>query len=132
MNNAIVEYFEALERLKVGKPNRVPKNTRITNDSVSLEAGRGKGSIKKSRPAFAALIEAIDAAATIQAQLEPDGDDRVEKLRTSALRYREELESALAREVSLLLEVYNLKKELAALTGGNVLPLRPKPDASTS
>lgn len=45
----LAEYFAALERLKAGKPRIVPKGSRITNDAISLEAGRGKGSIKKSR-----------------------------------------------------------------------------------
>jgi hypothetical protein len=50
------KYFAALERLKArGEP--------ISNDAVALEAGSGRGSIKKSRPAYAELIAAIDAAA---------------------------------------------------------------------
>ena len=42
MPDILKDYFEALERLKKGKPTNVPKGTRITNDSVSLEAGRKK------------------------------------------------------------------------------------------
>jgi hypothetical protein len=60
MADILKEYFAALGRLKEGKPVNVPKGTRITNDSVSLEAGRKKGTIKKSRPIFSDLIEAID------------------------------------------------------------------------
>ena len=61
--SAIADYEEALERLKTGKPIRVAVGTRITNDAVSLEAGRGKGTIKKSRASFAKLILEIEAAA---------------------------------------------------------------------
>mgnify|MGYP000194508144 CR=1 FL=1 len=68
MPDILKDYFEALERLKKGKPTNVPKGTRITNDSVSLEAGRKKGTIKKSRPIFSDLIEAIDAAAKAEAK----------------------------------------------------------------
>jgi hypothetical protein len=52
MSNVLSEYFEALERLTKGRPVNVPKGSKITNDSVSLEAGRKKGTIKKSRPIF--------------------------------------------------------------------------------
>lgn len=60
MSEMLKDYFEALERLKSGKPVIMPKGTKITNDSVSLEAGRKKGTIKKSRQIFAELIKAID------------------------------------------------------------------------
>ncbi|MBS1131994.1 MAG: hypothetical protein H6R16_2996 [Proteobacteria bacterium] len=119
------DYFEALLRLKSGKSLRVPKNTKITNDAVALEAGRGKGSIKKSRPIFADLIQAIDAAATEQRKGEGLQKERLDKAKKSANYYRCELEAALAREISLLYELYQMKKELARLTGANVLPLRP-------
>ena len=120
----VVDYFSALERLVAGKPTRVPKDTRITNDAVALEAGRGKGSIKKSRPVFEKLIEAIEQAAAQQAAgLNPD-KERLDKAKTTAADYRQQLEAALAREVSLLKEVYELRKQLAQLTNGRVLPIR--------
>jgi hypothetical protein len=50
------KYYAALQRLKLrGAP--------ISNDAVSLEAGSGRGSIKRSRPAYAELIVAIELAA---------------------------------------------------------------------
>lgn len=118
------DYFAALERLKQGRPNTVPKGMRITNDAVALEAGRGKGSIKKSRPIFYALIQAIDEAATAQSHPKYVEKERLRKAKESAEQYRRDLEAALAREVSLLREVYALKKQLSKLTGGKVLPLR--------
>lgn len=119
----VVEYFSALERLVAGKPMRVPKDTRITNDAVALEAGRGKGSIKKSRSVFAKLIEAIEQAAAQQASSNTE-KERLDKAKTSAADYRRQLEAALAREVSLLKEVYELRRQLAQLTNGKVLPIR--------
>ena len=116
------DYLAALDRLKRGRPARVAKGTKITNDAVALEAGRGKGSIKKSRPVFTSLIAAIAAAAG-----ETDDVDQqrlLAKAKTSAFKYREDLEAALGRELSLLHELYSVKKQLAALTGSNVLPLR--------
>ena len=117
-------YFSALERLKNGAPSIVPKGIKITNDSVALEAGRGKGSIKKSRPVFADLILAIDAAA--KEQTNPKNEQKVQltKVKAKSDQYRIELDACLAREISLLHELYETKKVLAKLTGGKVLPLR--------
>lgn len=124
MSNALTEYFDALERLVAGKPKVVAPGSKITNDAVALEAGRGKGSIKKSRDIFADLIVAIDQAAEAQAKAANPDKERLMKLKASAEDYREKWETALGREICLLREVYELKKQLAALTGGNVLPIR--------
>lgn len=129
MTGSITEYFEALERLRSNRPTRVPKNTKITNDAVSIEAGRGKGSIKKSRPIFRSLIDAIDEAAAGQSKSNDISSQKLVKAKSSAAQFREMLDAALAREVSLLRELYAVKKQLAALTGGNVLPIR---EASSS
>jgi len=118
------DYFLALERLKKGHPNIVPKGTKITNDAVALEAGRGKGSIKKSRPSFIKLIQAIDDAAMEQAKPKNEQRDRMNIIKATSDNYRRELEAAFAREISLLHELYDVKKKLSRLTGDKVLPLR--------
>ena len=59
MNGILKDYYDALERLKINKPINVPVGTKITNDAVSLEAGRKKGTIKRSREVFTELIEEI-------------------------------------------------------------------------
>lgn len=125
MAGALDEYFAALERLKARKPLNVPVGTRITNDAVALEAGRGKGSIKKSRPVFAQLIAAIDQAAEEQAAGTNRVRERLARTKDAAADCRRQLEAALSREVSLLREVYALKRQLAKLTGAAVIPLRP-------
>lgn len=126
MTNSLIDYWDALERLKRNKPERTARGAKITNDTVSLEAGRGKGSIKKSRDGFSALILAIDEAAATQAAAENVDQVKLDKAKASATNYRAEWEAAVSRELSLVHEVYSLKKQLAALTGGNVLPLRPQ------
>jgi uncharacterized protein YicC (UPF0701 family) len=118
------EYFAALERLKTGNPKIVRKGTRITNDSVSMEAGRGKGSIKKSRDTFADLISSITLAAAEQSSPKIEQKERLARTRSMAAQYQCDLEAALAREVSLLKELYDIRKELARLTGDNVVPIR--------
>lgn len=125
MTQPLEDYFEALARLRSGQPIHVPKGVKITNDSVALEAGRGKGSIKKSRAVFSDLIQAIDAAAEEQAKGSNQQKEKLDKAKSTAEQYRRDLEAALARELSLLYELYEVKKRLAKLTGENVLPLRP-------
>ena len=120
------EYFAALERLKQGRPAIVPKGVNISNDAVAFEAGRGKGSIKKSRPVFADLIRAIDAAVREQRQPKNEHQARIDQARRAANQYRRELEASLAREISLLHELYAVRKKLSRLTGEAVLPLRGK------
>jgi DNA primase large subunit len=120
------EYFAALERIKTGRPEIVPKGIRITNDAVALEAGRGKGSIKKSREVFADLIRAIEHSAIEQIKPKNEQKERMNRVKSTADQLRRDLEASLAREISLLHELYMTKKELAKLTGGKVLPIRGK------
>lgn len=122
--NTLSEYFDALERIKTGKSLHVSKYIKITNDAVAVEAGRKKGSIKKSRSIFADLIAAIDLAATEQAKQNDTQTESLKRIKEKAEQYRRELEAALAREVSLLYELYETKKQLAKITGAKVLPLR--------
>lgn len=120
MSEAMIDYFAALERLSKRK------GARINNDTVAVEAGRKKGSIKKSRPQFAELIEAIDAANAVSERPKLEVTDRLERAKGDAKRLRAQLDESLARELSLLRQVFTLRKELTALRGGNVLPLQPR------
>lgn len=123
MSEFLGEYFEALERLKLGKPLHVFVGKKISNDSVALEAGRSKGAIKKSRSIFADLIVAIEVAAKEQKVL-PIDQRKVLKLQDEVNTLRKDLEGALGREMSLLYENYQLKKQLNTLNGVNVIPIR--------
>lgn len=107
---AVDDYYQALERLIKNTPVRVPKGSKISNDSVALEAGRGRGCIKKSRPQFFDLIEAIRLAAEKQSLISVD---EKQSLREVALKYRDLYEAALVREVSLLAELTKLRADLA-------------------
>jgi|SRR5471030_1726906 len=126
MKTVLDDYFAALNRLKMRRPTRVSASMRISNDSVALEAGRGKGSIKKSRPMFVELIAAIDEAAIEQAAPVERKRELLLRTKESAADYRLQYEAALARELSLLREIYALKQQLAGLTGAGVYPLRGK------
>ena len=123
MSEALVEYFEALERLKVNKPIRIDIGTKISNDSVALEAGRSKGAIKKSRLIFADLIVAINSAAKGQ-NVTPFDQRKLLKIQEELKTVREDLEKAFGREISLLYENYQLKKQLHTINEANIIPIR--------
>ncbi|SFU86411.1 hypothetical protein SAMN04489707_10282 [Paenacidovorax caeni] len=106
------KYFEALERLKSRKEP-------INNDAVAKEAGSGKGSIKKSRPGYAALIAAIEQAAAEQKQVKA-ATDPTPQLRQQLALVQQRLDSALEREVCLLDEVYHLREENRQLKQGRL------------
>ena len=124
MNNSLNDYFEALERLKKNQSKIVLAGTKITNDAVALEAGRQKGSIKKSRAVFHDLILAIEAASIEQAKLLNQPNEKFEKIKNDSAYYKKAWEESLAREVSLLNEVFELRKQLSKLTGINVFPIK--------
>lgn len=128
MPDILKDYFEALERLKRGKTINVPKGTKITNNSVSLEAGRKKGTIKKSRPVFSDLIEAINTAATADGKPQDEMRERLEQAKAEAAKYRVLWEEALAREVSLVKELWDSReawvKEREAMISGKITPIR--------
>jgi hypothetical protein len=118
--SALVEYFEALERLKKGTPLIVPKNTKISKDSVSLEAGRQKGTIKKSRPIFKQLIDAIDEAAMEQQLPALTEREKLNKVKTKLENYRALYEAAVAREIMLVRRIYELEAYISESTNSNV------------
>ena len=113
--NVIDEYYAALERLKANKPTVLPKGSAINNDTVALEAGRKRGSIKKSR--HAALIEAIEQAAQAAGQnvLSPAQQIEQAKIKTKAVKsdyeqLKEDYEKLLEKCNSLLLENFGLRQ----------------------
>lgn len=130
MSSSMAEYFEALDRLNKGANKVVPKGTRITNDSVALEAGRGKGSIKKSRPVFTALIAAIEAAASEQAQPINDAKSKLKAAKEDTARYKAMWLQTLSREQSLVKQLWDERmewtKKEAELTGEKVTSIHAK------
>lgn len=127
MSDSLKRYFEALERLKSGKPIHLKRGSRITNDSVSLEAGRKKGSIKRSRPVFSELIQAIEAASKVESASKDNFQVRLDEAKSNAALYRALWEESLAREVSLFKQLWDEReawaKEREAITCGKVTPI---------
>lgn len=117
MNDSLAHYWDALDRLK-------KKKAKINNDTVAIEAGRKKGSIKKSRAQFADLIAAIDRANADAVAPEQAASRKLADAKEDSKNLQARLDAAHARELSLLQEVFQLRKELAQLRGGNIIPIR--------
>ncbi len=116
MSDALKEYFAALKRLQ-------DRGENITNDAVSIEAGRGKGTIKPSRPVFKDLIAAIDNAKKAEASEEDGLRASVKKLKDEVKDLNRRLNDSLGREISLIRQLRNLKVELREVRGGAVVPI---------
>lgn len=131
MSEILKNYWDALDRLKAGKTVRVAKGTKIHQASVSLEAGRERGSIKNSRPVFKDLIEAIDTAAKAQEKPIDDLRGQLDQAKAEAGKYRILWEEALAREVSLVTELWakreTWEEEQETLSGKVTQFQKPKP-----
>ena len=119
--SALNEYYAALERLKVNKPNLLPKGSAINNDTIALEAGRKRGSIKKSR--HAVLVAAIELAAKEAGQHEITPLQHVEKaknkikaVKSDYEQLKQDYEKALEVNNALLLEVFELRRKVRGLT----------------
>ena len=112
MNETLQDYFSALERLKSNNTINVPKNSKINKDIVALEAGRKRGSIKKSREMFTDLIEAIDIAAKENNADYDKLTSRISKLKNSTQNYKELYEKAINREIMYLERINELEKLL--------------------
>lgn len=107
----VEKYEAALKRL-------VSRGEPINNDAVALEAGSGRGSIKRSRPAYAKLIEAIEAAAKLQEEGKRELDP-VPALRNDIDELTRRLDQSLDREVALLNELYDLRSQIKQLMEDN-------------
>ncbi|MEO8644742.1 hypothetical protein [Pseudomonas sp.] len=105
LNESMHEYYKAVDRLAENKPIRVPINTKITKKSVSLEAGKSAGSIKRNRDIYAKLIEYIDIRTQEQnAQLQPHNELKAQRNQANIdkQKWKQLYHDSLARELMLL------------------------------
>jgi len=106
------EYRRAFERLKAGKPIRVDKSMPVNRlDTVALEAGKKKGSLRKSL--HGELCEEI-----LKYEVNFDETGIIKELRLKK-QYRAERDEkhelwtqALARELQLIIRIEELEKEI--------------------
>ncbi len=107
--NTLDDYYKALERLINNKPINVPKNTKINNDTVALEAGRKRGSIKKSREIFSDLISEIEKISQNDKNKDKELLNKLIKYKNKALEYKELYEESLNRELMLIERIKELE-----------------------
>ncbi len=110
--NTLDDYYKALERLINNKPINVPKNTKINNDTVALEAGRKRGSIKKSREIFSDLLTKINEYSKNNNTEYKELQDKIFKFKNKALVYQELYEDALNRELMLIERIKELELKI--------------------
>lgn len=110
--NTLDDYYKALERLINNKPINVPKNTKINNDTVALEAGRKRGSIKKSREIFSDLLTKIKEYSKNNNTEYKELQDKIFKFKNKALVYQELYEDALNRELMLIERIKELELKI--------------------
>lgn len=118
--SAIDDYWDALDRLKNNTPLRVPKKSPINNDTVALEAGRKRGSIKKSRKQFEELIKAIQNQHSVITKKNKKEKLKMIKLRAKKEEYRNLYHEGLNRELMLVERLAKLEKELKKYE--NIIP----------
>ncbi|WP_182003004.1 hypothetical protein [Acinetobacter lactucae] len=127
MSKAIKNFEAALQRLIDGNPIVIKPPYSINNDTVALEAGRKRGTIKKSRPELADLLITITKAEAFRIgkiDAEPK-DVRDIKLEKAAKKISElevelaEIKDKYAKQLAQLnMQIYRnmqLQKELQAI-----------------
>ena len=122
--SALDDYMEALDRLIEGRPQIIVGKYRINKDTVAIEAGRKRGSIKKSRPEHFRLIHAIEIASSNQKPIDEKKADawqvRYERLKEEMSKVKTERDIALSKLVAAIHHNYQLQNEILRLGGNSV------------
>ena len=110
MDKTHKEKWEALARLIKNDPKRVPKGSKINLDTVALEAGFGRGSIKRGRPGNHELVHAIDKASHERKSSNKKFQLRIEKLTANEAKYKDLYHKSLNIQLMLINRIHNLEK----------------------
>ncbi|HBO3442603.1 MULTISPECIES: hypothetical protein [Pseudomonas] len=134
--SAADQYRDAFERLKLNKPQLLPKGTPVTQNNVAKEAGSDPSALKKSR--FPSLIAEIKTYVEQHAEERPPSLNQVNHLarqKSRALRdrieqvarQRDQLASLLSEADAKIIELYDRIAELERqLPASNILSLDPR------
>jgi hypothetical protein len=121
INKTLEEYYEALNRLINNNPVNVPKDTKINKDTVALEAGRKRGSIKKSREVFSELIEAIEKASEEKSKSTSQHIEQITKIKDKMNNFKHLYEEALNRELMYIERINELEKALKNISSNKII-----------
>ena len=131
--SAADQYRDAFERLKLNRPQLLPKGTPVTQNNVAKEAGSDPSALKKSR--FPSLIAEIKTYVEQHAEERPPSLNQVNLLarqKSRALRdrieqvarQRDQLASLLSEADAKILELYDRIAELERqLPASNIISL---------
>ena len=134
--SAADQYRDAFERLKLNRPQLLPKGTPVTQNNVAKEAGSDPSALKKSR--FPSLIAEIKTYVEQHAQERPPSLNQVNLLarqKSRALRdrieqvarQRDQLASLLSEADAKIIELYDRIAELERqLPASNIISLDPR------
>lgn len=118
MSKALVNLNEALNRLITNTPIRVPKGSKINNDTVALEAGLKRGAVKRSRPELAELLDNIKEAEAKRLGKEYSKKNSKIVMQNETLKLKQQLKELqekydiqLSQINSLIFENHRLKRE---------------------
>jgi hypothetical protein len=129
-------YRAAFERLKINKPERLPKGTVVSQNNVAKEAGSDPSALKKSR--FPILIDEIQKYVESHAEKRPPSLRQVSVMarqKNRSLRQRIEeitqqrdhLASLLSEADAKILEMYDRIAELERQRpASNILSIDPR------
>ena len=134
--SAADQYRDAFERLKLNRPQLLPKGTPVTQNNVAKEAGSDPSALKKSR--FPSLIAEIKTYVEQHAEERPPSLSKVNLLarqKSRALRdrieqvarQRDQLASLLSEADAKIIELYDRIAELEGqLPASNIISLDPR------
>ncbi|WP_130905403.1 MULTISPECIES: hypothetical protein [unclassified Pseudomonas] len=134
--SAADQYRDAFERLKLNRPQLLPKGTPVTQNNVAKEAGSDPSALKKSR--FPSLIAEIKTYVEQHAEERPPSLSKVNLLarqKSRALRdrmeqvarQRDQLASLLSEADAKIIELYDRIAELERqLPASNLISLDPR------
>ncbi|EMJ4127134.1 MULTISPECIES: hypothetical protein [Pseudomonas] len=134
--SAADQYRDAFERLKLNRPQLLPKGTPVTQNNVAKEAGSDPSALKKSR--FPSLITEIktyveqhveerlpslNQVNLLARQKSRALRDRIEQV----ARQRDQLASLLSEADAKIIELYDRIAELERqLPASNIISLDPR------
>ncbi|MDO6636854.1 hypothetical protein Q4540_11250 [Pseudoalteromonas carrageenovora] len=118
-------YFEALTRLLNKKPEIISDlSYKINLDTVAIEAGRKRGSIKSGRESFQLLISEVEKAAVIYEEKNKKKPSSPEKYRMKYTELKKKYDDCLNREAILIEKLFLLESKVKVLGNKNIHKIR--------